>query len=109
MVVQPTIFTYKVEKDSSQDNAQFRTDLLLYYQLPDKDLLFTFPLRYDKAIDGPDDYENWKVGAQLTKQWGGSNIIKPELFLTFRYDYQRFFNLDKSLNLFLMNLVVKFN
>lgn len=112
IVVQPTIFTSNAENDSSQDNAQFRTELLMYYQ-PTDDLLFTFPLRYDKAINGPDNYENWRVGAQLTKQLSslkknnfGSN--NPELFLTLRYDFQRFINLDKDLNLFLVDLVVTF-
>jgi hypothetical protein len=111
LVIQPNFFTSKVENDSSQDNSQFRAGLSLYYE-HNKNLLFTFPLRYDKAINGPDDYENWRIGAQLTKNWGNANDnnsnIKPELFLTLRYDFQRFFNLDKDLNLFLVNLVVTF-
>lgn len=99
--IEPGVFTSKVGGDPSQDNAQYRTNVTMYYQISTP-LVLLIPLRHDIAIEGPDDFENWKAGIELRYTMGKC------IFASLRYDYQRFFHLDKDLNLFGINLSLMF-
>ena len=99
----PEIFTSTVEKDPSQDNSQFRTNLSLNYQVDN--FLFSTPFRHDISIEGPDDFENWRLGFEinynLLEKWG---LIS----LTAGYYYQDFYELNKQLSLFGISLSIGF-
>lgn len=107
ITIQPNIFTSKVEGDESQDNSQYRTDVTTYYQIND-DLLLSIPFRHDVAIEGPDDFENWKLGIELSCSVTSKKHPSVKLFTFLRYDHQRFFNLGKDLDLFVANLTLGF-
>jgi len=109
LAVQPTFFIYEVDNDSSQNNSQFRMNLNLYHQTTKK-ISFTFPLRCDIAVEGPDDFENWKIGTEMryyTKPDNDSNKGHQAIIwsISLRYDRQSFYNLDENLDL--LNLYFK--
>lgn len=111
VIIQPTIFTYKVAGDESQDNSQYRTNVTLLYRIKDEEkaergfLHLVIPFRHDIAIDGPNDFENFKVGTGLNTKF----LIRKTTFLaSISYDYQRFYRLNKNLNLFSFNVSMGF-
>ena len=91
----PEFFTSTVENDASQNNSQYRTNLSLNYQFDN--FLFSIPFRHDIAIEGPNNFENWKVGFEINY-----DLLEKLglLSLTAGYYYQDFFELNKHLNLF---------
>ena len=111
--VQPTVFTSEVEGDSSQDNSQYRTNLTLLYRFIDEeqeskklmgmDLAFlhlTIPFKHDVAIDGLDDFENFRIGFELTGKFFVKKFRGTTCLASLYYDFERFYELDKNLNLF---------
>jgi hypothetical protein len=107
IAIQPNIFTSEVEGDESQDNSQYRTDMTMYYQISEV-LLLSIPFRHDVAIEGPDDFENYKLGIELSYSLTSKKHSNVKLFTSLRYDHQRFFNLGKDLDLFVANLTFGF-
>lgn len=90
----------KVSGDPSQDNAQRRTGMTLYYQ-PNASMVLVVPLRRDIATSGPNSFENWKAGLELRFEETQQNIgsARFNVFGTIRYDHQRYTVLDKNVNL----------
>jgi len=107
ITIEPTIFTSKVDGDSSQDNSQYRTNVTFYYQIS-APLVLLVPLRYDIAIEGPEDFENWKAGLELRYSCASKKWPSAKLYASLRYDRQRFFKVDKDLDLFGVNLSLMF-
>jgi len=103
ITIEPGIFTYKVQKDGSRDNAQYRTNVIIYYQINEA-VLLSVPFRHDIAIDGPDDFENWKLGTELSFSLTSKERPITKFYTSLRYDYQRFFNVEEDLNLFSINI-----
>jgi len=106
ITIESDVFTSEVEGDHSQDNAQYRTNLTLYYQIAKSEsnsLVLLVPCRYDIAIDGPDYFENWKAGIEL-RFLLISERPRSKWYMSLHYDRQRFFNVDKNLNLFGINM-----
>lgn len=101
-VIQVSYFKSEHGQDHSQDNAQFRTELLTHFQL-DKHKLLIFPFRYDSALEGPDYFDNVKMGTELlyvTKSIYGFDNTS----LSANYHYQYYRELDKGLHLFNLQL-----
>lgn len=100
------IFTSKVENDSTQDNAHYRTNVTIYYQVS-RYISLLVPFRYDITIDGPDDFENYKGGIEiryLKNSFEGQVGPLKKIHASIGYDHQKFFNLDKKLDRFSLNL-----
>lgn len=107
ITIEPDIFTYEVQGDESRDNAQYRTNVTIYYQISEA-VLLSVPFRYDVAIDGLDDFENWKLGIELSSSSTSKERPNRRFYTSLRYDYQRFFNVEKDLNLFSINISLGF-
>ena len=105
--IELNIFTSEVEEDSSQDNAQYRTNITTYYQIG-RSLTLLVPLRHDIAIDGPDDFENWKAGVELRHLLTSERGLSARCYASLRYDHQRFFNVNRELDLFGVNVSLTF-
>jgi len=103
--IESDIFTSEIDEDSFQDNAQYRTNLTVYYQI-NKPFTLLIPVKYDIAIDGPDDFENWKVGIEL--RYSNVKWLNARYYVSIRYDYQSFFHLNRNLNLFNFNISIRF-
>jgi hypothetical protein len=116
ITIQPTFFTGKVDGDSSQDNAFYRTNLTILYRMLDEErtsmmppgcgpLYLAFvnlvlPFRHDVAIDGPNYFENFRVGLQLDVKFFTNSRYLTTFLASAGYDFQRFYNLNKNLSLF---------
>lgn len=124
ITVQPTILTSNVEGDTGQQNSQYRTNASLLYRIVDEEtkpevsttgspiylafLHLVFPFKHDIAIDGPDDFENFRIGCELSSKFFTTGKYRRSFLVSLRYDYQRFFALDKSQNLFSFALSMGF-
>jgi len=122
--VQPTIFTAQVDGDSSQTNAQYRTNVLFIYRLLDEEkhlfeipkgsglyLAFAhlvFPFRHDVAIDGPDYFANFRMGAGLDIKFFLNSNKRTSFLASAGYDFQRFYNLNKEMSLFKFSIGMGF-
>jgi hypothetical protein len=127
ITIQPTLFTSEREGIRSTGlpveplgNRQYRTFFSLLYRLYDRendpdhvpDLAFLNLVllgSHDLGVKGPKDFENFKIGAGLDAKFiikalqGGTTFLASA-----RYEFQRFFRLDKGGHLFLVNLSMGF-
>jgi len=126
VTIQPTVFTSSVDNDSSQDNAQYRTNFSFVWRIRDEEkftghdvcstsklcmafMHLTIPVRHDVAIDGPDSFENFSVGAELsTKAYVLTDSGGPSFLLSARYDYQDFYEINKTQQQFVIRLSMGF-
>jgi hypothetical protein len=93
-------------------NAQWRSTLVPLFRIIDVEatpgmpegpapvfMNLVFPLRDDVATQGPNDYDNFRVGAEL---W--TRVVVPQLrgtsfLISGGYAFQYFYNIDKALNI----------
>ena len=124
VTVQPAVLSSKVEGDPAQRNSQYRTNASLLCRIIDEEtrqevdtsgglfhlafLHLVFPFKHDVAIDGPDDFENFRIGGELSSKFFSTGRHRTSFLLSFRGDYQRFVNLDKSRKLFSFTLSMGF-
>ena len=100
--IESDIFTSDVQDDPSQRNSQYRTGITVYRNIG-KTLSVMIPLKYSGAINGSNDFENWTAGAELRKDFADSAS-----YVSLCYEYERFFNLDKGLGVFGVNVGLVF-
>ena len=105
IAVQGTVFTYDVDTDSTQDNSQYRTNITAYYQSSER-LLFVVPFRHDLAIDGPEDFENWRLGIEARWNWMIGDQTQRRANLSAGVEVQKFYNIDKVLSIARLNFSV---
>lgn len=97
---------------SALSNAQFRTTLVPLFRIIDGDAMpgmpkgeapaflnLVFPMRADVATQGPSDYANFRVGAEV---W--TRIVAPDLrgtsfLISAGYAFQDFYNIGKQLQI----------
>ena len=124
ITLQPTIFTYKNDSDDYLENKQYRTNLTFLYRIVDKEnelflpepgnnfyLSFfnlVLPMSHDVAIDGIDDFENFKVGIELDAKIIGLSFENTTFLASARYNYQQFYHLNEQVNLFSFNIKMGF-
>lgn len=114
ITIQPTVFSYEVDDDKSRDNSQYRTNVTMLYRIKDEEetkksfVHLVIPFRHDIAINGPEDFENFKVGIGLNTKIISTEIRRTTFLVSARYDYQRFYKLDKNVNLFSFNVSMGF-
>ena len=124
---QPTIFTSDVERDNSQANAQYRTNFSVLYRIVDEEKYPRFPpweweelgaylafwhlvvpVRHDIAIEGPEDFENFRVGISLVGKIFSTSFRGTTFLISAGYEYQRFYRLKRDLSLFNFGLSMGF-
>lgn len=122
LTYQSTWFSSDVSTDPSQSNSQYRTNVTLLYRLRDEEkhpglsdarvqpafLHLVFPFRYDNATEGPDEFENLRVGVELAAKLFTTGKRGASIFLSGGYTFQRFFNVDQDLNLFRLSIGMGF-
>jgi hypothetical protein len=67
-----------------------------------------FPFRQDTALGGLKEFENFNVGAELDAKFFTTGERRTTFLTSIRYNRQRFFRLDRSLNLFSFNVGMGF-
>ena len=122
--VQSTVFESEVEGDPSQENSQYRTTVILLARLKDEEeepllpegvdhlypafIHIVVPFKHDVAIDGPESFENWAVGAELSAKFFSLRLAGTTILASAGYRFQRFYKLDKNLNLWTTNVSIGF-
>ncbi len=121
---QPTFFSSVVRPDRTQDNSQYRSNVVILRRIVDEEktpglpgrrrgnhlgfLHLVFPLQHDVARTGIDAYRNYKAGVELDTMWYTTARSGVTFLGTFRYDFQRFYALNKNQNLFAFGLSMGF-
>jgi hypothetical protein len=121
LTIQPSRLQASVSGDPTRDNAQFRVDVVGLYRLVDEEakprelggvklsfLHLVVPLRHDRATEGPDTYENFKLGVALNAKVYSESLRGTTFLASLRYDFQRFYHLDRNLNLIMLTLSMGF-
>jgi hypothetical protein len=122
--LQPTLFRAKVTGDESQTNSQYRTNFNVLYRFVDEErepgipdrklgLRWAFvhlvvPLRHDIAVRGLKSFENFDAGVQLDTKFFTTGRRRTTFLASFRYDFQRFYRLNRNLNVFGFSLGMGF-
>jgi hypothetical protein len=107
---------------SAPDQAfsSFRTTFVLQYRVRSADTFpgmppmhagfgsdmmhLVFPVFWDKQVTGPNDFENFRVGAQLWTKLIGGGIGGTTFLVTAGGDYQYFYRIQKGLPMFQISL-----
>jgi|CZKX01.1.fsa_nt_gi hypothetical protein len=121
---QPTFFSSAVRPDHTQDNSQYRTNVVVLYRIVDEEkmpalpgnrhgthlafLHLVFPLRDDVPRQGIGAYRNYKAGVELDSMWYNTTRSGISFLGSIRYDFQRFYALNKDQNLFTAGISVGF-
>lgn len=111
LTVQPAAFTSKVSNDASQENSQYRINVVLgryFYTAPDAWWAIVIPYCHDHAHDGPETFESSRFGAKIQyKQltWRGGHL---RWFGSIGYDYQEFPHLIRNVHGVSANLSLSF-
>ena len=117
VTLKSTVLSSEVDADPAQDNAQYRTGLTLRFRVKDEEkfgkvqsqglaltpafihLLFSF--RNDVAIEGPNEFDNVKIGTRVNMEsFVEGRVLGPTFSASVGYDFQRFYKLDRDLHLF---------
>ena len=119
--IQPTLFTSEVENDKDQDNKQYQTNMNILYRFIDEEkrpkqigylsaafLHLNLPLQHTLSIDGPEDYENFRIGMQVSSKFFIKKLRGTSFLASIRYDFQRFYHLNKNLNQFAAAITMGF-
>jgi hypothetical protein len=124
LTLQPTLFKARVTGDASQSHSQYRTNFNLLYRILDEEsepglpekkmgvrwafVHLVAPFKHDVALNGLKDFENFDAGLQLDTKFFVAGHRRTTFLASFRYNYQRFYRLDKNLNLFAFDLGMGF-
>jgi hypothetical protein len=115
------VYEAKVEGDPSQEHGQLRNEITIGYRIVDvqnqqrqpipssgvqaTSVQLEIPLRHDEAIDGPDHFENFRVGAQLKGEFiRGGTPFASSFYASIGYHFERFYNLDKGVHIFSLRI-----
>jgi hypothetical protein len=120
VTLQPTFFKSYVTGDKSQNNSQFRTNFNLLYRILDEEdspdtrkkimgiypafVHLVIPFKHDVAMSGLPQFANVNAGIELDIKSYTTGLRRTTFLTSFRYNYQRFYKLDRNLNLYSVNL-----
>ena len=123
--IQPTVFTSQVGiSDKPQYNSQYETAGYALYRIVDEErtdglprawhglrlgfVNIALPFHHDLARKGPDAFENYKVGAELSAKWFAAARRGVTFLGSARYDRQMFYNLGRAVNIAAVGLTMGF-
>jgi hypothetical protein len=116
ITVQPTVFTSRVAGVSNRlQNSQYRTDVIFLWRIKDEEkqpglpervrwlnpafIHLTVPFKHDIAIQGLDNFENYRLGIGLDMKFFRIGSHRSTFLASARYSYQRYYKLDRNINL----------
>jgi hypothetical protein len=125
ITIQPTVFTSRVDGVSNQlRNSQYRTNFNFLWRIKDDEkepglpeklhwlnpafIHLAIPFKHDVAIRGLDKFENYNIGIALNAKFFRTGSRRTTFLMSGGYQYQRFYKLDRSLNLLSFNLSMGF-
>jgi hypothetical protein len=125
ITVQPTIFTSRVDGVLNQlRNSQYRTNVNFLWRIKDEEkepglpeklrwlnpafIHLAVPFKHDVAIRGLDKFENYNIGIALNAKFFRTGSQRTTFLMSAGYQYQRFYKLNRSLNLLSFNVSMGF-
>ncbi len=125
ITVQPTIFTSKVNGVSNQlRNSQYRTNFNFLWRIKDEEkqpglpeklhwlnpafIHLVVPFKHDIAIRGLNKFENYNIGIALNAKFFRTGSQRTTFLMSAGYQYQRFYKLNRNLNLLSFNVSMGF-
>jgi len=125
ITVQPTIFTSRVDGVLNQlRNSQYRTNVNFLWRIKDEEkapglpeklrwlnpafIHLAVPFKHDVAIRGLDKFENYNIGIALNTKFFRTGSRRTTFLMSAGYQYQRFYKLNRSLNLLSFNVSMGF-
>lgn len=125
ITVQPTIFTSRVDGVLNQlRNSQYRTNINFLWRIKDEEkepglpeklrwlnpafIHLAVPFKHDVAIRGLDKFENYNIGIALNAKFFRTGSQRTTFLMSAGYQYQRFYKLNRSLNLLSFNVSMGF-
>ncbi len=134
--LQPTFFSSRAQPDQTGSkpytprfDSQYRTNVLMLYRIVDEEkqpsilgydptepkrvtrlgfLHVVFPVTQDTPREGLAAFRNYKVGTGLDAMWYSIKRTPITFLGSIHYDFQRFYGLDKNLNLVSLSLSMGF-
>ncbi|HEY2515177.1 MAG TPA: hypothetical protein VGI39_30130 [Polyangiaceae bacterium] len=92
-------------------NGQYRTSFVPLFRIIDGEAIpglpaggspaflnLVFPMRWDVALQGAKDFENFRVGAELWTRFISPGLRGASILASGGYSFQYFYNLDKPLH-----------
>ena len=125
ITVQPTIFTSRVDGVSNQlRNSQYRTNFNFVWRIKDEEkepglpeklrwlnpafIHLAVPFKHDIAIRGLNKFENYNIGIALNAKFFRTGSQRTSFLMSAGYQHQRFYKLNRSLNLLSFNVSMGF-
>jgi hypothetical protein len=125
ITVQPTIFTSRVEGVLNQlRNSQYRTNFNFLWRIKDEEkepglpeklrwlnpafIHLVIPFKHDVAIRGLEKFENYNIGISLNAKFFRTGSQRTTFLTSAGYNYQRYYKLNRNLNLLSFNVSVGF-
>ena len=125
MTIQPTIFTSRVDGALNQlRSSQYRTNLTFIWRIKDEEnepglperlhwvnpafIHLVIPFKHDIAIQGLDKFENYDLGLAVNTKLFHTGSQRTTFLASAGYHYQRFYKLNKNLNLLSFNFSIGF-
>jgi hypothetical protein len=125
ITVQPAIFTSKVDGVSNQlRNSQYRTNFNFLWRIKDEEkqpglpeklhwlnpafIHLVIPFKHDIAIRGLNKFENYNIGIALNAKFFRTGSQRTTFLMSAGYQYQRFYKLNRNLNLLSFNVSMGF-
>jgi len=125
VTVQPTIFTSRVDGVLNQlRNSQYRTTVNFLWRIKDEEkepglpeklrwinpafIHLVFPFKHDVAIRGLDKFANYDIGIALDTKLFRTGSQRTTFLTSVGYHYQRYYKLNKNLNLLSFNVSMGF-
>lgn len=122
--LQPSLFKARVTGDKSQTNSQYRTNFNVLYRFVDEErepgipdtklgvhwafVHLVVPVRHDVALRGLNSFENFDAGVGLDTKFFNTGRRRITFLTSVRYDFQRFYRLNRNLNMFGFSLGMGF-
>lgn len=111
--IRPSLLTSSVIHDKSQTIWEYRTDARIAWRIVDQDrdrpsldtietdtVMLGVPFRHDVAVRGPSYYDNYRTGVDVDAVFAIHALGGTKLLASAGYNYQSFYKIGKSLNLF---------
>ena len=125
LTIQPTIFTSRVDGVLNPlRNSQYRTNAAFVWRIKDEEnepglpeklhwinpsfVHLVVPFKHDMAIEGLNKFENYDVGIAVNAKLFRTGAQRTTFLASAGYHYQRFYKLNKNLNLLSFNFSIGF-
>ena len=125
ITVQPTIFTSKVDGTSNQlRNSQYRTNFNFVWRIKDEEkepglpeklpwlnpafIHLAVPFKHDVTIRGLNKLDNYNIGVALNAKFFRTGTERTTFLMSAGYQHQRYYKLNRNLNLVSFNVSMGF-